>query len=234
MGAMLAFVDLAKRDSGLGEDSRSHLDRALREGERVRGILRQLLDFSRPVGGACAPVDLRALCEQTTSLVRAQRRYREIAIEIASEGDPPAAWADPNGVAQILLNLLLNAGDALQGTPDPAIRIAIAPAARCVREGEEPDAAGARRRFDAVECRVVDNGPGIAEADRERIFDPFFSTKAPGEGTGLGLSNAQRIAEELGGSLDLAVSPGARGAAFALRLPAVREACAGTGIRSAS
>jgi signal transduction histidine kinase len=234
MGAMLAFVDLAKRDAGLGEESRSHLERALREGERVRAILRQLLDFSRPVRGACGPVDLRALCERTVSLLRAQRRYSKIAIEVASQGAPPAAWADSNGVAQILLNLLLNAADALEQTPDPAIRVTITPAARCIRDGEERAAAAGRGRFDAVECLVADNGPGIAEEDRERIFDPFFTTKPPGEGTGLGLSNAQRLAEEFGGSLELVQASGAQGAAFALRLPAVREDSAGPTARGGS
>jgi signal transduction histidine kinase len=234
MGAMLAFVDLAKRDEGLSEESRSHLDRALHEGERVRAILRQLLDFSRPVRATCGPVDLNALCERTASLLRAQRRYSKIAIEVASQGAPPAAWADSNGVAQILLNLLLNAADALGQTPDPAIRVTIAAVARCVREGEDPAAAAGRGRFDAVECLVADNGPGIAEEDRERIFDPFFSTKAPGEGTGLGLSNAQRLAEEFGGSLDLANEEGEVGAAFALRLPAAREDSAPTAARGGS
>jgi len=223
MGAMLAFVDLAKRDAGLGEESRGHLDRALREGERVRAILRQLLDFSRPARGACGPVDLSALCRQTASLLQAQRRYAKIAIDVVSQGEPPAAWADPNGVAQILLNLLLNAADALCQIPDPTIRVRIAPVAHCVREGEDRNAAAGRGRFDAVECLVADNGPGIPEGDRERIFDPFFSTKPPGEGTGLGLSNAQRLAEEFAGSLELAHAPGVQGAAFALRLPAVRE-----------
>jgi signal transduction histidine kinase len=232
MGAMLAFVDLVKRDVHLSEESRSHLERALREGERVRAILRQLLDFSRPVRGACGPVALTALCERTASLLRAQRRYSMIAIEVASQGAPPAAWADSNGVAQILLNLLLNAADALGQTPDPAIRVTIAPVARCVREGEDRAAAAGRDSFDAVECLVADNGPGIAEEDRERIFDPFFSTKPPGEGTGLGLSNAQRLAEEFGGSLDLASGPGDEGAAFALRLPAAREGSAPSAARS--
>jgi signal transduction histidine kinase len=231
MGAMLAFVDLAKRDPALREASHDHLERALGEGERVRAILRQLLDYSRPVRGACAPVDLSALSERTASLLRAQRRYAKLAVEVASESDAPAAWADPNGVAQILLNLFLNAADALGQTSDPTIRVTIAPAVRCVREGEDRDAAAGRERFDAVECLVADNGPGIAEEDRERIFDPFFSTKPPGEGTGLGLSNAQRLAEEFGGSLELAHAPGAQGAAFSLRLPAVREDSAGPATR---
>ncbi len=233
MGAMLAFVDLAKRDPGLDPVSRSHLDRATREGERVRAILFQLLDFSRPPRGQCAPVDLRAVCAETASLVGAQRRFANIRIEVSAEGEPPQAWADPNGVAQIVLNLLLNAADALRETSGPRIRVVIAATARWLREGESVDGAVERLRTDAVRCRVEDNGPGIAEEDRERIFDPFFTTKAPGEGSGLGLSNAQRLAEEFGGSLELVDEPGQRGAAFALCLPAVREDSTDGTIRAA-
>jgi signal transduction histidine kinase len=70
-----------------------------------------------------------------------------------------------------------------------------------------------------VECEVADNGPGVAEADRERIFDPVFTTKPPGAGTGLGLANAQRFAEQLGGELVYAESDSLGGASFTLRLP---------------
>jgi signal transduction histidine kinase len=226
MGALLAFVDLAGRDPGLGTAGRQHLERALREGERVRAILRQLLDFSRPARGSSVPIDLARLCEETAALVRAQRRFAAIRIEVASEGSPPPALADPAAVSQILLNLLLNAADALgQGTPQPRIRVTVRPAAASLREGDaDAGAAALRRRSDAVECRVEDNGPGVPEEDRERIFDPFFTTKPPGEGTGLGLANALRFAEEYGGSLDL-LPPGSEpGARFLLRLPAAAEA----------
>jgi len=221
MGALLAFLDLARRDDGLSESSRGHLTRAAQEGERVRGILRELLDFSRPPRSACEAVELPALCEKTSDLVRAQRRYAGISIEVTSEGSPPAALADPGGVAQIVLNLLLNAADALgPETRDPKIRVVVRPTARCVRAGEGAAAAESRRHFDAVECVVRDNGPGVAEEDRERIFDPFFTTKAPGDGTGLGLSNAARFAEEFGGGLELAAPSPGGGAEFVLRLPA--------------
>ena len=70
---------------------------------------------------------------------------------------------------------------------------------------------------------MEDNGPGVPPEDRERIFDPFFSTKPPGEGTGLGLSNAARFAEEFGGSVSLDSAERLRGAAFVLRLPAATE-----------
>jgi signal transduction histidine kinase len=225
MGALLAFLDLAARDPGLGEAGRQHLARGQREGERVRRILRQLLDFSSPPRGARVPVDLARLCEETAALVRAQQRYARIQIEVVAEADPPPALADASGVGQILLNLLLNAADALGGVAaDPWIRLTVRPAPARVRAGDpDREAAASRRRRDAVECLVEDNGPGIAEEDRERVFDPFFTTKPPGEGTGLGLANAARFAEEFGGALELLPARPGGGAVFLLRLPAPAE-----------
>jgi signal transduction histidine kinase len=226
MGALLAFVDLAQRDASLPAPARGLLERAAREGERVRTILRQLLDFSRPPRRNPTRLDLARLCEETAGLVRAQRRYAGIAIEVERRGDPPEAFADADAVVQIVLNLLLNAADALgraePGAAAPAgrrIRVEVRPATARWRAGEGPEAAAGRRRVDAVECEVADNGPGVAAEDRERGFVPFFTTKPPGEGTGLGLSNAARFAEELGGSLVLAEQQGP-GAVFLLRLPA--------------
>ena len=221
MGALLAFLDLAGRDPGISRDGRGHLDKAAVQGQRVRAILRSLLDFSRPQRGALEPVDLFRVCAEVADMVRAQRRYAGIDIQVVSEGAPPSALADPAMVAQIVLNLLLNAADALEPAAadgERRIRVVVRPAVRSTRSGGDPGAALARSRFDAVECRVEDSGPGVAAEDRERIFDPFFTTKEPGHGTGLGLSNAVRQAEQLGGSLDLDDAP-APGAAFILRLP---------------
>ena len=97
MGALLAFLELVKRDPGLAEASHSHLEKALRQGERVRSILRQLLDFSRPQPARPEPVDLHALCCETASLVSAQRRYAGIDIQVDRQGDPPLVRVDPNG-----------------------------------------------------------------------------------------------------------------------------------------
>ncbi|MBW2268806.1 MAG: HAMP domain-containing protein [Deltaproteobacteria bacterium] len=220
MGAVLAFLDLARRDPGLSTGSRGYLERAAAEGARVRQILRQLLDFSRPPRTQRAPVDLPELVKETAGLVRAQRRYAGIAIEVETLGCPPAALADRNQLSQILLNLLLNAADAVEATSEPLIQVRIRGSIRATREDADGAAVAARRDADAVECRVADNGPGVPEADRARIFDPFFSTKEAGQGTGLGLSNALRFAEELGGNLTLDTEPD-RGAVFVLTLPAV-------------
>ncbi len=99
----------------------------------------------------------------------------------------------------------------------------IRPAALQLRAGEVAEAVVQRRTPDGVECVVADNGCGIPEADRERIFDPFFTSKPPGEGTGLGLANAVRLAEELDGQLELVPPPEGARTAFALRLPAALE-----------
>jgi len=224
MGAVLAFLDLVSREPGLSAQGREHLARAAREGERVREILRQLLDFSRPARGAPARVDLVAAAEETVALVRAQRRYAGIEFQVSREGNPPPAWADPHVVSQVLLNLVLNAGDAVRGQPAGHVHLHIRPAALAVRAGQPAEAARRRRAPDAVECIVSDDGPGVADTDRERVFDPFFTTKEPGEGTGLGLANALRFAEEAGGQLELEPGAPGDGARFALRLPAAPSA----------
>ncbi len=220
MGALLAFLELAGRDPGLSDASRGYLQRAGAQVERVRRILRQMLDFSRPEIRECVPFDLGVVAEETAELLQAQAERRSIALTVTREGEPPAALGDPAAVSQILLNLGLNALDAVDGAADPRIGLRVRAAELRTRAGEPRESARGRRRAGAVECEVSDNGPGVSEADRDRVFDPFFTTKPPGEGTGLGLSNALRLAEELGGTLELAA--GVPGARFVLRLPAAQ------------
>ncbi len=225
MGALLAFLDLAQRDDSISDATRTHLSRAAEQGARVREILRQLLDFSRPPRANRVAIDLAAIATQATSLVQAQKRYEHIDYAVRAAEALPRAVADESIVAQILLNLVINASDAARGVESPRIEIEVRPAVLSVRDLDE-DAAAAlgRRSADGIECRVADNGPGVAPEDRERIFDPFYTTKDPGEGTGLGLANALRLAEELGGSLELLDESPLGGATFALRVPVEGEA----------
>lgn len=231
MGAVLAFLDLAERDGSLSDAARSHVGRATEQGERVREILRQLLDFSRPPRPACRPVDLAASAEQALGLVHAQARYRNVDFELRVEPGLGPVLADESLVAQILLNLVLNAGDAALSSEVRRVEISVASSPLRVRAGDEESAGPAlsRRVHDAVECRVEDSGPGVSPEDRERIFDPFYTTKPPGEGTGLGLANALRLTEELGGVLEQRDAE-LGGAAFLLRLPRVAVE-AGVGVR---
>jgi two-component system, NtrC family, sensor kinase len=221
IGAILAFADLAARDPGISEASRGHLQRAGQEGERVRTILRQLLDFSRPPQASPVPLDLSSVAAQAVALMEAQPRYQHIRFDV-EKGDPALrARGDESAVSQILLNLLLNAADAVSGRPEARVRVQVGACALRVRRGEEGAHAATRRRADGVECVVSDNGSGVDPEDRERIFDPFFTTKPPGEGTGLGLANACRLAEEIDGRVELVDPPPGFRTALVLRLPAV-------------
>jgi signal transduction histidine kinase len=246
VGALIAFLDLVARDADLSDASRAHLAKARTQVERVRSILRDLLGFARPARGESAPVDLAPLAEEVLELVRAQRRYAGVGFRVVVEGEVPRAFADRAAVAQLLLNLVLNAGDAVRNRGGE-VRVCLAPGALERRAGDDsgstPDGlrspaarcaqlAAGRARVDAVELRVEDDGPGIAAEDRERIFDPFFTTKDPGEGTGLGLANALRCAEQQGGRLDLAEPRPGVGAVFVVTLPAASHDPAADPIRA--
>ena len=210
IGAILALVDLAARDPGLGP-GKQHLERAGREGLRVRDILRQLLDFSRPPQPQCVPTQLFACAEEARALVEAQPDYAGVKFVSSNEPSAPHALADPTAVLQILVNLLLNAGDAVRQ-------------ARC--EGRDAGRVEIHVGSDdeGVACHVSDDGTGIPVEVQERIFDPFFTTKPAGEGTGLGLANAARLAEELGGRLRCGVPGPGWHTVFSLHLPAVPKA----------
>jgi signal transduction histidine kinase len=227
MGALLAFLDLARREGekhGLGEHGQQMLERAGREGERVRVILRQLLDFSRSPRSERRPVSISASAEQAASLLRAQSRYADVEIEVVGDESCPAALADEAIVAQILLNLLLNAADAVAPCESKLLRVRVRAAVLERRADDADDPAPHRRTPDAIECVVEDSGPGVPAEERERIFDPFYTTKPPGEGTGLGLANASRLAEELSGVVELREDCELGGAAFVLRLPIAEPA----------
>lgn len=235
MGALLAFLDLAGRDPGLAPAGREHLARAAQQGDRVRRILRQLLDFARPSPtGPPSPVDLLAVAEEAAALLRAQRHAASLQIEVSAEGEPPPALGDAGRVAQILLNLALNAADAVRSGGGSRVVLHVRAVPLALRDGDTQGAAAGRSQPDGVECVVADDGCGIAPPDRERIFDPFFTTKEPGAGTGLGLSNSLRLAEEMAGALELVAPPAGLRTAFALRLPAAgapRDAAGDCGVR---
>jgi signal transduction histidine kinase len=181
------------------DEVQDFLARIAAETSRIDGIVRGLLDFARPAPPALAPVEVGETLEAALRLARVQPRCREVAVERDLPAGLPPVRADPNRLVQVLLNLLLNAGDAMGGRGTVAV--------------------SARAEGEWVEIAVADRGPGIAEADLPRVFDPFFTTKPPGEGTGLGLAICHGIAESFGGRI-AAENREAGGARFRLVLPA--------------
>nr|QVV57669.1 HAMP domain-containing histidine kinase [Myxococcales bacterium] len=209
IAAILGFEELLLA-GGLEEaDQRDFLLRMKRETERIHRILRDLLDFARPAtsvrGGASEPSPRGAIptaIEAALALVRPQKALREVAITADLEPSLPLVPLAEEQLVQVLLNLLFNAADAV-----PKERGAIAVRARRVPEG--------------VRIEVEDNGPGIAPSIRDRLFEPFVTTKDVGKGTGLGLAVCRGLAESAGGTIT-AEEGAARGARFVLTLPVER------------
>lgn len=175
------------------------LDRIAAETRRIDGIVRELLDFARPARLVLRPVDVGAALDAALRLAKVQPRFRGVEVLRELAAGLPAARADEGRLAQLLLNLLLNAGDAMGG--------------------RGPLRVSARAEPHAVVIEIADRGPGIPAADLSRIFDPFYTTKAPGEGTGLGLAVCHGIAESFGGEIQAANREGG-GAVFTVWLPA--------------
>ncbi|HEY6098410.1 MAG TPA: ATP-binding protein [Anaeromyxobacter sp.] len=215
LGAISGYVELARArvQEGRAEDLDDCLGRIAAEAQRIDRTVRELLDFARPARPALAPIDLGAALEAALRLARVQSRFRDVKVALELPGDVPRALADEHGLAQVLVNLLLNAGDAMDGRGE--LRIS----ARVVAHRRAADGPQGPRR---VLLTVADGGPGIAPQDLPKVFDPFFTTKEPGKGTGLGLAICHRIMESFGGEIT-AANGEAGGAVFTLVL---REAAA--------
>jgi two-component system, NtrC family, sensor kinase len=172
---------------------------------RVGEIITQLLDLTRRPPGEAVPVDVNSLVHDTAELVRPGLAAAALTLELALAPDLPRVRGHGGQLQQVVLNLLTNAIDA---TP-PGGRVRLVTA-----NGSGPD---------GLVIEVSDTGAGIPETDRKRIFEPFFSTKEPGRGTGLGLFISAQIVREHRGRIDLDSAEG-RGSSFRVFLPAGTEA----------
>lgn len=175
------------------------------EAERARDIIDHLRIFARGDEGApLGAVDPAAAVRGALLLVRAALREAQVAVELDLPGDLPAVQGRQVQLEQVLVNLLINARDVFAGRPAPAGGRRLALAGRRVAGG-------------VVELRIRDNGGGVPPAVLDRIFDPFFSTKPPGEGTGIGLSICHGIVTAFGGTIACRNADG--GAEFTITLP---------------
>ncbi len=203
LGAVSGYAELARARLPAGGDPHvaDALDRIAAAAVRIDRIVRDLLDFARPAALEVRPVALASAVDAALRLAAIPARFKGVEAEVDLPADLPPVLGDERQLSQVVLNLLLNAGDAMRGEG----RVAVA----------------ARRNGDHVTLTLSDTGPGIPAEDLPRIFDPFFTTKDPGEGSGLGLAICHTIVESMGGTID-ASSPPEGGAAFVVRL---RVAC---------
>ena len=187
----------------LDEPTKRGLDVILGESERAARIVRNLLTFARKRQSTRAMVDLNAVVRQTLALRAYEQRVTNILVVEELGADLPQVFADAHQLQQVLLNLIINAEQAMlaaHGRGTLTVR---------TRHDEERE---------TVVVDISDDGPGIPAEVQTKIFDPFFTTKEVGKGTGLGLTVAYAIVEEHGGRLRISTTGGV-GASFLIALP---------------
>ncbi len=202
LAALTTLADNAVRflDKGREPDARANLDHISQLAERMGRIVAQLKTFSRRERVQVHPVPVADAVDNAALLVESRRRAAEVAIEVRHEEPGLAVMADPTRLEQVLVNLALNACDAVEGRAERRLLIA--------------------SRRDGKEAVIVlaDSGPGIDPEVMPHLFEAFFTTKPAGKGLGLGLALSRLIIDSLGGRLAAANDP-AGGARFEIRLP---------------
>jgi two-component system NtrC family sensor kinase len=248
-GAILGYLDLLTKGGLPPGEEREILRRTENEAERIRRIIRELLDFARPSPRLEEEVEVNQVIDRALSLLSHQKKmWEQIRVVKEFQPDLPKWKGDSHQLQQVMINLFLNAADAM-ASADPAQtgkekELRITTRALLLEEASELwDSPPQRRKEDspgrnysllrsrrdpqgslprevrvAVEVVVEDTGPGILPEAMEKIFEPFYSTKPPGEGTGLGLAICLRILESYGGRIS-ARSEKDKGALFIIQLP---------------
>jgi PAS domain S-box-containing protein len=213
------FAGFIAREPGLPPRARHDLEEIQRAAERMAGLTRQLLAFSRQQVLKTETVDLNAAVTEARSLLQ---RPIGSSIEMTVDLTPERIWvrADRSQLLQVLLNLTINARDAMpEGgaltirTGRRAVTAAHAGAAEAAAPALEPLASG-----EYVVLSVADTGTGIDPAHLPHIFEPFFTTKEVGKGTGLGLATVHGIVTQSGGQITAESTPG-RGTTFTVLMP---------------
>ncbi len=201
-------------DHALDEDARADLEEVVHAAERASALTRQLLAFSRQQVSAPRTIDLN---DAVDSMSRMLRRIigEHIVLETRLSDTPAVVFADPSQIEQILLNLAVNARDAMPTGGRLRVETTIVE----IDAGEIFDRMGAHPG-PHVQLEVSDTGIGMDAETRSHVFEPFFSTKSRNEGTGLGLSTVYGIVQQCGGHIEIQSEPG-HGTAFRVYLPRV-------------
>jgi len=191
------------------EDFPEYLETIHNEIFRCKGILRSLLDFARPSCGNFRELDINELIKEVILLVNHKAKRLNHSIELRLNRELPKIFADPGSLRQLFMNIIIN---SLFYTPERG-RIVIGTGMNEEQDDKKPES---NRQM--IKVSVRDTGCGIPVDIVDKIFNPFFTTKAVGEGTGLGLAICHKIVEEHGGTIDVESEEGL-GTTFIIRFP---------------
>ncbi|HVM17075.1 MAG TPA: PAS domain S-box protein [Gaiellaceae bacterium] len=211
--AITGYVDLARARAAGDATLERHLGEVRRSADRAAALTRQLLAFGRRQLLEPRVVELNDVVAGMADLVGRLVGDR-VQVEIELDPSSPRVEADPNQLEQVILNLAVNARDAIANVGVLRIRTG----RRHVAPGDDVGLTYSMEPGEYALLSVADDGAGMPESVRRRAFDPFFTTKAAGEGTGLGLSTVYGIVKQSGGHVELESEPG-RGTAATVLLP---------------
>jgi signal transduction histidine kinase len=225
MGAILGYTNILQEEIGDNESLKDYLKRIEEGVMRIDSIVRELLDFAQPSHAKPVRIDLNQIVDETISFFSHQKIASQIDIVSELHDSPLPVWVDSKKIKQVLINLILNACDAMMekqkmlngGKKDWVPRLTIKtekvasdhPMLRLYKE---------KRGGACALLTVSDTGTGILGSELEKIFDPFYTTKPPGKGTGLGLAISSTIIESFKGNIHVATSE-EKGSTFIVILP---------------
>ncbi len=207
---MYAALLLANWDQ-LGEENADYVERIQEISNRVSKVLRQLIDFSRGDSGVREAIVVEDVIDGTLTMLDYMLIGKNIIVERAYQSETAYVRADLGLLEQVFTNLIVNAADAVTGGGKLTVTT------RLIRGSESPT----DQRY--LEIVFADTGTGIASQNLDRIFEPFYTTKKRGKGTGLGLFVSYGIIEKHGGPIDVASELGV-GTSFTIRLPLAQPA----------
>ena len=202
---VLTYTHMLLRRKDLPDDIRADLEVIVDSTERVRTIVKGLLEFSRQTALDREPTDINRLISGVISAMENQALVKGVSIEFNAGENLPMLTMDRNQFQSVVINLIINAFDAMEQGGTIAISTGISLSASDT---------GKR----GVEITVIDNGCGIPPDDLDKLFDPFFTTKEVGKGTGLGLSVSLGIVQRHGGTIRVQSEVG-KGTRFFVWLP---------------
>jgi PAS domain S-box-containing protein len=211
--SIMMYSQILGMNKEMGEEDKGCVSKIEEDAGRIADIVNSLLVFSRPSSRQAEVVDIRETMDKAITFVRYRKGRKKFSIDCTYGDDIPSLSGVTTEIQEIFLNLLINARDALE--EDGSIRISVRHhppgAARPVEfPGAAPDG--------VVEISVADDGEGIPAAHLKKIYDPFFTTKPPGKGTGLGLAVVRRLVENHYGCIVVRSKPG-EGTVFQVYLP---------------
>ena len=199
LGGIMLYGNLLKEDLPAESPLLAHVDKIIKLATRCRIIAKALLNFGRPEDGLEEWVDLNRVLLDMFALIEDHRLFRGIEVSWELEDGLPLVQGNRSQLEQVVLNLIINAGEAMEGRGRLSLRTYTF-------------------RNELVVLEVEDTGPGIPKELQERIFEPFFTTKSGGKGTGLGLSICHGIVKRHGGSIEVESNP-SKGTIFRVKLP---------------